>query len=137
MTSFTAGEIAYLTTQPLGRLATQAPGGMLQVSPVSFRYDADEDCIDIGGFHMADTRKFANVAANGRVAFVVDDVVSSRPWVVRCLEIRGTAEALRGHISPLPGGDDAVIRIRPRRIISYGISDPDGAPDGTNRTRTV
>ena len=42
---------------------------------------------------MAASRKFRNVAENGRAAFVVDDIASLDPWRVRCLEIRGDAEA--------------------------------------------
>jgi pyridoxamine 5'-phosphate oxidase family protein len=119
---FTAAELAYLSTQRLGRLATAQPDGTLQVSPVGFRYHAGLATIDIGGFKMAASRKFRNVAANGRVAFVVDDLPSVDPWRVRCLEIRGVGEALA------PPGGDALIRIHPRRIISFGIDDPDSEP---------
>jgi pyridoxamine 5'-phosphate oxidase family protein len=117
--TFTAAELSYLATQPLGRLATAQPDGTLQVSPVGFGYNSDLATIDIGGWNMAASRKFRNVADNGRVAFVVDDLPSVDPWRVRCLEIRGVAEALR------PAGSGAIIRIHPRRIISFGIDDPD------------
>jgi pyridoxamine 5'-phosphate oxidase family protein len=113
---FTAAELAYLATQRLGRLATAQPDGTLQVSPVGFRFNSDLATIDIGGWNMTTSRKFRNVAANGRVAFVVDDVPSVDPWRVRCLEIRGVGEALT---------DDAVIRVHPRRIISFGLEEPD------------
>src|SRR6266581_2024595 len=89
---FTDFEIEYLATQPLGRLATVQPDGTLQVSPVGFTYNAGTDTIDIGGHNMAASRKYRNIVDNGRVAFVVDDVVSVDPWRVRCLEIRGHAE---------------------------------------------
>jgi len=49
---------------------------------------------------------------------VVDDIVSFVPWNVRCLEIRGTAEALTDEAA---GAAGPVIRIRPRRIISWGM----------------
>jgi len=42
--------------------------------------------------------------------------------VPRCLEIRGTAEAVRGPGDPAAGEDGAIIRIRPKRIISFGIN---------------
>jgi pyridoxamine 5'-phosphate oxidase family protein len=116
---FTEAEIGYLATQRLGRLATAQPDGTLQVSPVGFRYNSELATIDIGGFEMAASRKFRNVADNGRAAFVVDDLPSVDPWRVRCLEIRGVAEALR------PPGGDPFIRIHPRRIISFGIDEPD------------
>lgn len=130
--AFSAAELDYLASQRLGRLATVQPDGTLQVSPVGFRYNSRTATIDIGGFTMAATRKFRNVAANGRVAFVVDDVPSVDPWRVRCLEIRGHAEAIvapsdSAHESA-PGVDQAIIRIHPRRIISFGVDDPDHDP---------
>jgi pyridoxamine 5'-phosphate oxidase family protein len=126
---FTAAETGYLKDQTLGRLATVQPDGTLQVSPVGFHYNEDLATIDIGGYNMASSRKFRNVADNGRVAFVVDDIVSRQPWRVRCLEIRGTAEAISGGAPGSPaGGNDPIIRIHPKRIISFGIADPDTEP---------
>ena len=118
--SFSESEIAYLAAQPLGRLATRRPDGTLQNSPVGFSYNPATGTIDIGGHNMERSRKFRNVAATGEVAFVVDDLPSTNPWRVRCLEIRGAAEAVEG---PVP-----IIRIHPRRIISYGIDQTDTEP---------
>ena len=73
---------------------------------------------------MANSQKFKNVADNGRVAFVVDEIASVDPWRVRCLEIRGTAQAIaepHDSATPFPS---AIIRIHPRRIISWGIDPP-------------
>ena len=53
---------------------------------------------------------------------VVDDIVSFRPWAVRCLEIRGTAEAIEDHEPPMEGFSREVIRIRPTRILGFGIN---------------
>lgn len=120
--TFTEQETAYLTTQRLGRLATAQPDGTLQVSPVGFEFNAELQTIDVRGHGMVTSRKFRNVEDNGRVAFVVDDVPSTDPFRVRCLEIRGTADAVRGPGDPAAGDDGAVIRIRPRRVISFGIN---------------
>jgi pyridoxamine 5'-phosphate oxidase family protein len=125
---FTDDEIAYLRAQRLGRLATLKPNGELQNSPVSFGYHEPTGTIDIGGYRMAASRKFRNVAVNGRVAFVVDDVVSVQPWQVRCLEIRGRAEALTEVNLPDNHFDDAVIRIHPERILAFGVEDWDREP---------
>jgi pyridoxamine 5'-phosphate oxidase family protein len=118
--TFSDGEIAYLASQRLGRLATVRPDGTLQNSPVGFGYNPEQGSIDIGGMRMAASWKFRNVAANGRVAFVVDDIASVNPWVVRCLEIRGHAEAIEhptDSAAPTPG---PIIRIHPDRVISWG-----------------
>jgi pyridoxamine 5'-phosphate oxidase family protein len=92
---FTDAEIEYLASQPLGRLATMTPDGLLQVKPVMFSYNAAEAAIDVAGHNMAASSKYHNVKANGTVAFVVDDM-SGSPTRLRGIEIRGTAEALAG-----------------------------------------
>ena len=126
--SFTDAELDYLATQRLGRLATVQPNGTLQVSPVGFRYNGDTGTIDIRGYNMAASRKFRNVDDNGRVAFVVDDVASVDPFRVRCLEIRGHAEAIADPADSGAEISSAIIRIQPGRIISFGIDDPDHDP---------
>ena len=115
---FAPSEIAYLTGQRLGRLATVQEDGTLQVSPVGFSYNADTETIDIRGYNLAKSQKYRNIGHNGRAAFVVDDVPSVDPWRVRCVEIRGVAEAIDEGGGPL-------IRIHPKRIISFGIDEPD------------
>jgi pyridoxamine 5'-phosphate oxidase family protein len=128
--SFTDTELDYLSTQRLGRLATAQPNGTLQVSPVGFLYNKETSTIDIAGHGMAKSRKFRNVAENGRAAFVVDDLASVQPWRPRCVEIRGEAEAITeptdsAWASSLgqTGFDGAIIRIHPKRIISFGIGE--------------
>ncbi|MCK9878211.1 PPOX class F420-dependent oxidoreductase [Frankia sp. Ag45/Mut15] len=123
---FTADELEYLRSQPLGRLATLAPEGTLQNSPVSHTVDEATGVISIYGYHLGDTRKFRNVAANGQVAYVVDDIASLDPWSVRGVEIRGTAQALRDITAPAPHLSPEVIRIHPHRIISWNLG-TDGA----------
>lgn len=118
--SFTAAELTYLRSQTLGRMATQHPNGTLQVNPVGFVVN-DDGTIDIGGHRMETTRKFRNVDANGRVAFVVDDLVSRDPWRVRCLEIRGTAETVPRPPDSPAVGIGPLIRITPTWVRSYGL----------------
>ncbi len=128
---FSDAELEYLGSQRLGRLATLRPDGTLQNSPVGFEIDEAAGVIDIRGRDLGNSRKFHNVADNGQVAFVVDDIASVDPWVVRCLEVRGVAEALTDQGSPAPYLSGEVIRIHPRRIISWGMG-PRG-DQGSNR----
>ncbi|MCG5468331.1 PPOX class F420-dependent oxidoreductase [Micromonospora sp. LAH09] len=123
---FTADELEYLKSQRLGRLATIQPNGSIQNNPVVYWYNAEADCIDIGGRAMATTQKFKNVAANGKASFVIDDVVSRRPWRVRGIEIRGHAEALIDQPVPpeLEFLSPELIRIRPQRLFTWGL-DPE------------
>jgi pyridoxamine 5'-phosphate oxidase family protein len=115
---FSPAEIAYLASQPLGRIATAQPNGRLQVSPVGFTFNSELDLVDVTGYGMSASRKYRNVADNGRLAFVVDDL-NPAP---RCLEIRGWAEA----VTDAPSGP--LIRIHPERIISFGIDQPFSGP---------
>jgi pyridoxamine 5'-phosphate oxidase family protein len=123
MSVFTSAEIDYLQSQRLGRLATVGPDGQPHVVPVAFRYNPDQDTVDIGGHGgFAKRKKFRDVRRNRRVAFVVDDVASVQPWTPRGIEIRGEAEVLEtGGQKILPGFDPEMFRIRPRRIVSWGI----------------
>lgn len=119
--TITEAQRRYLRSQRLGRLATVAPDGTVQNNPVGFRVLADATIV-VGGYRMARTKKFRNVAAGStRVAFVVDDVVSTDPWTVRCLEIRGTAEALHDQPPPMPGMTGDVIVIHPEKVFAFGI----------------
>jgi pyridoxamine 5'-phosphate oxidase family protein len=94
MSVFSAAEIDYLQSQRLGRLATSGPDGQPHVVPVAFRYNPEQDTIDIGGDGFARRKKYRDVQHNPRVAFVVDDLASIRPWRPRMIEIRGVAEII-------------------------------------------
>jgi pyridoxamine 5'-phosphate oxidase family protein len=122
--TFTDDELAYLGSQPLGRLATVDPSGAPQNNPVGFVVDHATGQIVIGGLALARTRKFRNVQQNPHVALVIDDLVSTDPWTVRGVEVRGTAEALTDVDPPRPGMSRETIRITPTWIGSWGL-DPD------------
>jgi pyridoxamine 5'-phosphate oxidase family protein len=127
---YTDRERAYLAGQSLGRLATIAPDGAVQVRPVGFRLN-DDGTIDIGGPNLSASQKYRNVQNNPVVAFVVDDMTPDEPGAVRPgwgrgVEIRGRAETLTVEEPPLAPGffSNEVIRIHPRRVNSWHI-DPD------------
>lgn len=120
MSHFTPAEIEYLKSQRLGRLATVNSKGEPHVVPVSFRYNAELDTIDIGGRNMAPSKKYRDAARQGKVAFVVDDVLP--PWQPRGIEIRGRAEiSPTGGQEIVPSFSSEIIRISPVRIIGWGI----------------
>jgi pyridoxamine 5'-phosphate oxidase family protein len=119
--TFTDNELAFLRTQRLGRLATVDAAGAPQNNPVGFFLDEANGRVVIGGRALANTRKFRNAQRNPRVALVVDELVSITPWVVRGVEIRGTAEALVDVDPPRPGMSREVLRITPLWIGGWGI----------------
>jgi pyridoxamine 5'-phosphate oxidase family protein len=122
--ALTDTERAYLKSQPLGRLATVDASGAPQNNPIGVFLDEKTGDVIIGGHAMGATRKFRNVQANTRVALVVDDLVSTDPWTVRGLEIRGTAVALSDVDPPVPFMSREVIRITPTWVSSWGL-EPD------------
>ena len=91
--SFTEEEIAYLTSQPLARLATVADDGQPDVTPVALEYEGPHLWIGGTGRRVLGTRKMRNVRAGNRmVAIVVDDMVSFEPFIARGIRIYGRAE---------------------------------------------
>lgn len=90
--SFTQEEIAYLRSQPLGRIATVGDDGQPDVVPVAVEFDGTFLWVGGVGESVLHTRKLRNVAAgHDQVALVVDDVVSFDPFIARSIRIYGRA----------------------------------------------
>jgi pyridoxamine 5'-phosphate oxidase family protein len=131
MSAFTDLEIEYMAGQKLGRVATVGADGQPHVVPTSFRYNADEDAIDVGGMRMSQTKKARDAQRTGRASIVIDDVLP--PWQPRMIEVRGTAEVLpSGGKAFGDNFEDTIVRIRPARIIAFGID-----PGGSANARSV
>ena len=134
--AFTEAEIAYLRSQPLGRLATVAPGGQPDVTPVGFEFDGTY--FYIGGLDPARTRKFRNVAAgNDQVALVIDDLKCTDPWIPRFLRVYGTGELVQrdGRFGPGP-----YMRVTPAVSWSWNLEGEPFSHSAANRSsprRTV
>lgn len=122
--TLTYAEQRFLARQPRGHLATVGPDGVPQVKPLGFTYNAALGTIDIAGMNMAGSAKYRNVRANPRVAFVVDEVTAPSVEGAHFLEIRGAAETAIGPHDPTGHLATEIIRIYPRRVISFNI-DPD------------
>ena len=124
MSVFTDKELDYLAGQRLGRIATVGPDGQPHVVPTSFRYNPDHDAIEVGGMRISQTKKVRDVRRTGRASIVIDDVLP--PWQPRMIEVRGTAEVIdSGGKAFGKNFEDTIVRIKPARVISYGIdSDP-------------
>src|ERR1041384_5049301 len=87
---FSEAQLAYLRSQRLGRLATVDAAGQPQANPVGF-FPQEDGTVLVGGMAMGSTKKWRNLERNPRLALVVDDLASPRPWKVRGVEIRGRA----------------------------------------------
>src|SRR5512133_2535242 len=129
MSAFTEPEIQYLASQGLARLATVGPDGQPHIVPVTFTFNAAEDAIDVGGVNFGASKKWRDAQRNPLVTFLLDDVLPD-PRRARAIEVRGRAEALTGggsKINPrFPNFAEEFLRIRPTRILSWGLETLDG-----------
>ena len=93
---------------------------MVGNAPVTYFVRAD-DTIDIGGMRMGATKKFRNVQAGSRVAFVVDIVDTSEglaPDLPRDPRHRRSAADAE---PPADGFSREVIRIHPDWVRSFNL----------------
>ena len=65
MSVFTPGEIEYLTSQGLARLATVGPDGQPHVVPVTLTFNAEEEAIDVGGVDFGSSKRWRDAKAAG------------------------------------------------------------------------
>lgn len=116
MASFSAAELRFLLGERhLGRLATIDERGRPHVVPLGWSYNEELGTIDISGHNFAATKKFRNAKRNPNVAFIVDDVLP--PWRPRSVMVQGRANAIEANDT----GGEAMLRITPHRIISWGV----------------
>ena len=111
---FSEEEAEFLAERFIARVATVSEGGQPHVVPVAYRFDGRN--LDFGGWNLRRSLKFRNLAGNARVAVVVDEILSTKPWRACGVEVRGTAE-------PYTRLDETRVRIRPREIRSWGLGD--------------
>ena len=109
----------------MGRLATVGADGQPHIIPLTYQFNPEEDAIDIGGIDFASGKKWRDAERNPNVTLLVDD---AEPGSARAVEIRGHAELHRSggeRINPrFPNFVPEFIRIRPRRIVSWGVDEP-------------
>ncbi|MFN2612409.1 MAG: hypothetical protein ABR536_03445 [Solirubrobacterales bacterium] len=115
MTSaFSEAELDYLRSGAGEERAHLALGDSerTHVMPVSFRYNAAEDAIEIGAPAALHIGVHLSAEEPTDAELVIGDLASIEPWRPRGIEVQGTIETLRG-----PPG----IRIVPRRVRSWGL----------------
>jgi pyridoxamine 5'-phosphate oxidase family protein len=79
----------------------------------------------VGGFDLSSTKKVKDILQNPKVAFVVDDLESIKPWRPRGVTIRGTAMVYEVESTGKNGPFGSTrIRVIPDRVISWGIEAP-------------
>jgi pyridoxamine 5'-phosphate oxidase family protein len=125
---FTDGEVAYLQSQRMSRLATASASGQPDVSAVGFGLEGD--AIVSGGIDLTKTVRFRHLKENPRATIVIDDLASTDPWTPRGVKVRGAA-TVEDHEGSLR------IRIVPEVIWSWGINADAEKRFATIERRTV
>ncbi len=131
MSVFTPAEIEYLNGRTMCRMATVGRDGRPHLIPIVYRYNPDEDTIDIGGMWFTNAKKWRDVQHDQRVTVIMDD---ASPEGAHSIEIRADAEIhLTGgeSINPrFPNYSPEFIRLRPRYVVSWGIEEEGFKPFG-------
>jgi pyridoxamine 5'-phosphate oxidase family protein len=122
---FTEKELAKLTGATLARIATIGADGQPHVVPLTYALNQDEDAIDVGGYGFASSKKWRDAVRDPRVTFLLDESSGGEGYGI---ELRCTAEVHETGgetINPrFPGFDPQFLRLRPHRIVSWGVEVP-------------
>ena len=125
MSVFTGKELDRLRGARLARLATVGPDGQPHLVPLTFTVNEEEDAIDVGGFGFGSSKKWRDAVANPKVTFLLDESSGGEAYGI---EMRCRAEVHRtggNKINPrFPGFDPEFLRLRPFRIVSWGVEVP-------------
>jgi pyridoxamine 5'-phosphate oxidase family protein len=112
---FSDEEAEFISQSKLARLATSSSRNQPHVVPVAFEFDGQH--FYFSGWNLRQSLKFRNIRDNEKVALVIDDLASVRPWRPRGVEVRGRAE--------VEENDDGVyVKVTPERKISWGLVPP-------------
>jgi PPOX class F420-dependent enzyme/OxyR family protein/uncharacterized protein (TIGR02246 family) len=121
LTALDPAHLHFLSSHRHAYLATVAPNGTPHNKPVGYRYNPELGTIDIAGIGMEGSAKYRNVGLNPDVALVIDDLAAEGRPGGCFLEVRGRATQEWGHEPPSAGLSPRIIRIRPRRIVSWNV----------------
>lgn len=122
MSVFTEKELAKLKGATLARIATVGPDGQPHLVPLTYTVNEAEDAVDVGGFGFGSSKKWRDATKNPKVTFLLDEASAGEAYGI---ELRCTAEVHEtggeGINSRFPGFDPQFLRLRPHRIVSWGV----------------
>jgi pyridoxamine 5'-phosphate oxidase family protein len=110
--TFSDEEAEFISQSKLARIATSSPRNQPHVVPVAFEFDGQH--FYFGGWNLPQSLKFRNIRDNYKVALVIDDLESVKPWRPRGVEVRGHAEVVENE-------NGIYVKIIPDRKISWGL----------------
>jgi pyridoxamine 5'-phosphate oxidase family protein len=125
MSVFTDKELEKLRGGMLARIATVGADGQPHLVPLTYTLNEAEDAVDVGGFGFGSSKKWRDAQRDTRVTFLLDESAGGSAYGI---ELRCVAEvhATGGEtINPrFPGFDPQFLRLRPHRIVSWGVEVP-------------
>jgi pyridoxamine 5'-phosphate oxidase family protein len=125
MSVFTDKELEKLRAGVLARIATVGADGQPHLVPLTYTLNEAEDAVDVGGFGFGSSKKWRDARRDTRVTFLLDESVGGSGYG---LELRCVAEVHETGgetINPrFPGFDPQFLRLRPHRIVSWGVEVP-------------
>jgi pyridoxamine 5'-phosphate oxidase family protein len=110
--SFTDEEAEFISQSKLARLATASARNQPHVVPITFEFDGQG--FYFSGWNLQDSLKFRNIKDNEKVALVIDDLATVRPWRPRGVEVRGHARVEENE-------NGVYVKVTPERKVSWGL----------------
>jgi pyridoxamine 5'-phosphate oxidase family protein len=122
---FTDKELEKLRGAGLARIATVGPDGQPHVVPLTYVVNEAEGAVDVGGFGFGTSKKWRDAVRNQKITFLLDESSGGEAYGI---ELRCTAEVHEAggeDINPrFPGFDPQFLRLRPHRIVTWGVAVP-------------
>ena len=134
MSVFTDKELSRLRAARLARIATVGRDGQPHVVPLTFTLNEAESTVDVGGIGFGSSKKWRDAVGNPSVTFLLDESSGGEAYGIE-LRCRAEVHETGGEtINPrFPGFDPQFLRLRPFRIVSWGVEVPSSvstAPTG-------
>jgi pyridoxamine 5'-phosphate oxidase family protein len=125
MSVFTDKELEKLRGGMLARIATVGPDGRPHLVPLTYMLNEAEDAVDVGGFGFGSSKKWRDAVRNQKVTFLLDESAGGSAYGIELRCVAEVHETGGETINPrFPGFDPQFLRLRPHRIVSWGVEVP-------------
>jgi pyridoxamine 5'-phosphate oxidase family protein len=125
MSVFTDKELEKLRGGMLARIATVGPDGRPHLVPLTYMLNEAEDAVDVGGFGFGSSKKWRDAVRNQKITFLLDESAGGSAYGIELRCVAEVHETGGETINPrFPGFDPQFLRLRPHRIVSWGVEVP-------------
>jgi pyridoxamine 5'-phosphate oxidase family protein len=125
MSVFTDKELQKLRAGMLARIATVGADGQPHLVPLTYTLNEAEDAVDVGGFGFGSSKKWRDAVRNQKVTFLLDESAGGSAYGIELRCVAEVHETGGETINPrFPGFDPQFLRLRPHRIVSWGVEVP-------------